>query len=184
MAAGLATQAMKPFLAIYSTFLQRAYDQLVHDVCRQKLNVVIGIDRAGLVGADGETHQGIFDISFLNSIPNMIITMPKDEEEARQLMDTAFAYDDGPFAIRYPRGNGPGKELSESSKLIPIGEWETIIQPVDAVILTFGPTLEQALKAAEQLEDLGQRVGVINARFIKPLDEALLHRIFKQKSLF
>ncbi|EHF3619424.1 1-deoxy-D-xylulose-5-phosphate synthase [Listeria innocua] len=181
MAAGLATQAMKPFLAIYSTFLQRAYDQLVHDVCRQKLNVVIGIDRAGLVGADGETHQGIFDISFLNSIPNMIITMPKDEEEARQLMDTAFAYDDGPFAIRYPRGNGPGKELSESNKLIPIGEWETIIQPVDAVILTFGPTLEQALKAAEQLENQGQRVGVINARFIKPLDEALLHRIFKQK---
>ncbi|MBC2132754.1 1-deoxy-D-xylulose-5-phosphate synthase [Listeria innocua] len=181
MAAGLATQAMKPFLAIYSTFLQRAYDQLVHDVCRQKLNVVIGIDRAGLVGADGETHQGIFDISFLNSIPNMIITMPKDEEEARQLMETAFAYNDGPFAIRYPRGNGPGKELSESSKLIPIGEWETIIQPVDAVILTFGPTLEQALKAAEQLENQGQRVGVINARFIKPLDEALLHRIFKQK---
>ncbi|MBC6117311.1 1-deoxy-D-xylulose-5-phosphate synthase [Listeria innocua] len=181
MAAGLATQAMKPFLAIYSTFLQRAYDQLVHDVCRQKLNVVIGIDRAGLVGADGETHQGIFDISFLNSIPNMIITMPKDEEEARQLMDTAFAYDDGPFAIRYPRGNGPGKELSESTELIPIGEWETIIQPVDAVILTFGPTLEHAIKAAEQLENQGQRVGVINARFIKPLDEALLHRIFKQK---
>ncbi|MBC2138064.1 1-deoxy-D-xylulose-5-phosphate synthase [Listeria innocua] len=181
MAAGLATQAMKPFLAIYSTFLQRAYDQLVHDVCRQKLNVVIGIDRAGLVGADGETHQGIFDISFLNSIPNMIITMPKDEEEARRLMDTAFAYDDGPFAIRYPRGNGPGKEFSESNKLIPIGEWETIIQPVDAVILTFGPTLEQALKAAEQSENQGQRVGVINARFIKPLDEALLHRIFKQK---
>lgn len=104
MAAGLATQGMKPFLAIYSTFLQRAYDQLVHDVCRQKLNVVIGIDRAGLVGADGETHQGIFDISFLNSIPNMTISMPKDEVEARQLMDTAFSYNDGPFAIRYPRG--------------------------------------------------------------------------------
>ncbi|MBC1781050.1 1-deoxy-D-xylulose-5-phosphate synthase [Listeria welshimeri] len=181
MAAGLATQGMKPFLAIYSTFLQRAYDQLVHDVCRQKLNVVIGIDRAGLVGADGETHQGIFDISFLNSIPNMIITMPKDEVEARQLMVTAFDYDAGPFAIRYPRGNGLGVELTESNTLIPIGEWETIIQPIDAVIVTFGPTIQLALKAADQLETEGYRVGVINARFIKPLDETILHQMIKQK---
>ncbi|AVV09771.1 1-deoxy-D-xylulose-5-phosphate synthase [Listeria monocytogenes] len=181
MAAGLATQGMKPFLAIYSTFLQRAYDQLVHDVCRQKLNVVIGIDRAGLVGADGETHQGIFDISFLNSIPNMTISMPKDEVEARQLMDTAFSYNDGPFAIRYPRGEAHGVQVVESNTLIPIGQWETIIQPLDAVILTFGPTIELALKAAEQLEIEGYRVGVINARYIKPLDEALLHQILKQK---
>ncbi|ECB9824879.1 1-deoxy-D-xylulose-5-phosphate synthase [Listeria monocytogenes] len=181
MAAGLATQGMKPFLAIYSTFLQRAYDQLVHDVCRQKLNVVIGIDRAGLVGADGETHQGIFDISFLNSIPNMTISMPKDEVEARQLMDTAFSYNDGPFAIRYPRGEATGVQVVESNTLIPIGQWETIIQPLDAVILTFGPTIELALKAAEQLEIEGYRVGVINARYIKPLDEALLHKILKQK---
>ncbi|EAC4838172.1 1-deoxy-D-xylulose-5-phosphate synthase [Listeria monocytogenes] len=181
MAAGLATQGMKPFLAIYSTFLQRAYDQLVHDVCRQKLNVVIGIDRAGLVGADGETHQGIFDISFLNSIPNMTISMPKDEVEARQLMDTAFSYNEGPFAIRYPRGEATGVQVVESNTLIPIGQWETIIQPLDAVILTFGPTIELALKAAEQLEIEGYRVGVINARYIKPLDEALLHKILKQK---
>lgn len=181
MAAGLATQGMKPFLAIYSTFLQRAYDQLVHDVCRQKLNVVIGIDRAGLVGADGETHQGIFDISFLNSIPNMTISMPKDEVEARQLMDTAFSYNDGPFAIRYPRGEATGVQVVESNTLIPIGQWETIIQPLDAVILTFGPTIELALKAAEQLEIEGYRVGVINARYIKPLDEALLDQILKQK---
>lgn len=181
MAAGLATQGMKPFLAIYSTFLQRAYDQLVHDVCRQNLNVVIGIDRAGLVGADGETHQGIFDISFLNSIPNMTISMPKDEVEARQLMDTAFSYNDGPFAIRYPRGEATGVQVVESNTLIPIGQWETIIQPLDAVILTFGPTIELALKAAEQLEIEGYRVGVINARYIKPLDEALLHQILKQK---
>lgn len=181
MAAGLATQGMKPFLAIYSTFLQRAYDQLVHDVCRQKLNVVIGIDRAGLVGADGETHQGIFDISFLNSIPNMTISMPKDEVEARQLMDTAFSYNDGPFAIRYPRGEATGVQVVESNTLIPIGQWETIIQPLDAVILTFGATIELALKAAEQLEIEGYRVGVINARYIKPLDEALLHQILKQK---
>ncbi|EAF3073712.1 1-deoxy-D-xylulose-5-phosphate synthase [Listeria monocytogenes serotype 1/2a] len=181
MAAGLATQGMKPFLAIYSTFLQRAYDQLVHDVCRQKLNVVIGIDRAGLVGADGETHQGVFDISFLNSIPNMTISMPKDEVEARQLMDTAFSYNDGPFAIRYPRGEATGVQVVESNTLIPIGQWETIIQPLDAVILTFGPTIELALKAAEQLEIEGYRVGVINARYIKPLDEALLHQILKQK---
>ncbi|EAC6095739.1 1-deoxy-D-xylulose-5-phosphate synthase, partial [Listeria monocytogenes] len=181
MAAGLATQGMKPFLAVYSTFLQRAYDQLVHDVCRQKLNVVIGIDRAGLVGADGETHQGVFDISFLNSIPNMTISMPKDEVEARQLMDTAFSYNDGPFAIRYPRGEATGVQVVESNTLIPIGQWETIIQPLDAVILTFGPTIELALKAAEQLEIEGYRVGVINARYIKPLDEALLHQILKQK---
>lgn len=181
MAAGLATQGMKPFLTIYSTFLQRAYDQLVHDVCRQKLNVVIGIDRAGLVGADGETHQGIFDISFLNSIPNMTISMPKDEVEARQLMDTAFSYNDGPFAIRYPRGEAPGAQVAESNTLIPIGKWETIIQPIDAVILTFGPTIRLALKAAEQLELEGYHVGVINARYIKPLDEALLHQILKQK---
>lgn len=181
MAAGLATQGMKPFLAIYSTFLQRAYDQLVHDVSRQKLNVVIGIDRAGLVGADGETHQGIFDISFLNSIPNMTIAMPKDEIEARQLMDTAFAYDDGPFAIRYPRGNGPGAAFTESTELIPVGQWETLIQPIDAVILTFGPTIQLALKAAERLEAEGRHVGLINARYIKPLDETLLHQILKQK---
>lgn len=181
MAAGLATQGMKPFLAIYSTFLQRAYDQLVHDVSRQKLNVVIGIDRAGLVGADGETHQGIFDISFLNSIPNMTIAMPKDEAEARQLMDTAFAYNDGPFAIRYPRGNGPGAAFAESTELIPVGQWETLLQPVDAVILTFGPTIQLALKAAKQLETEGRHVGVINARYIKPLDEALLHQILKEK---
>lgn len=181
MAGGLATQGMKPFLAIYSTFLQRAYDQLVHDICRQKLNVVIGIDRAGLVGADGETHQGIFDISFLNSIPNMTITMPKDETEARRLMDTAFAYDNGPFAIRYPRGDGPGTLISESTELIPIGQWETLIQPVDAVILTFGPTIPLALQASKQLESEGRRVGVINARYIKPLDESLLHHILKQK---
>lgn len=181
MAAGLATQGMKPFLAIYSTFLQRAYDQLVHDVSRQKLNVVIGIDRAGLVGADGETHQGIFDISFLNSIPNMTIAMPKDEIEAKQLMDTAFAYDDGPFAIRYPRGNGPGTAFTESTELIPVGQWETLIQPIDAVILTFGPTIQLALKAAERLEAEGRHVGVINARYIKPLDETLLHQILKRK---
>ncbi|MBC1374262.1 1-deoxy-D-xylulose-5-phosphate synthase [Listeria sp. FSL L7-0091] len=181
MAGGLASQGMKPFLAIYSTFLQRAYDQLVHDVCRQKLNVVIGIDRAGLVGADGETHQGVFDISFLNSIPNMIISMPKDEIEAKQLMDTAFAYNDGPFAIRYPRGNGPGASLVESTKLIPIGQWETLIQPLDAVILSFGPTIQLAIQAAQELEAKGCHVGVINARYIKPLDEVLLHQILKQK---
>ncbi|MBC1514370.1 1-deoxy-D-xylulose-5-phosphate synthase, partial [Listeria booriae] len=161
MAAGLASQGMKPFLAIYSTFLQRAYDQVVHDVCRQKLNVVFGIDRAGLVGADGETHQGIFDISFLSSIPNMIISMPKDEAEAKRLMDTAFAYDEGPIAIRYPRGNGLGGEQNITTKLIPIGEWETIIQPIDAVIITFGPTIQLAIGAAEQLALEGKRVGVI-----------------------
>ena len=104
MAAGMATQGMKPFLAIYSTFLQRAYDQVVHDICRQNLNVFIGIDRSGLVGADGETHQGVFDISFLRHLPNMVLMMPKDENEGQHLVYTAMQYEDGPIALRYARG--------------------------------------------------------------------------------
>lgn len=104
MAAGLATQKMKPYLAIYSTFLQRAYDQVLHDISRQNLNVFIGIDRAGLVGADGETHQGVFDIAFLRHLPNMVIMMPKDENEGQHMVNTAIQYDDGPIALRFPRG--------------------------------------------------------------------------------
>ncbi|WP_117149454.1 1-deoxy-D-xylulose-5-phosphate synthase [Paraliobacillus zengyii] len=178
MAAGVATQGMKPFLAIYSTFLQRAYDQILHDVCRQKLNVVFGIDRAGLVGADGETHQGLFDISFLRSMPNMVLMMPKDENECQHMVYTALVYNEGPIAIRYPRGNALGVTMDESLTTVPIGTWEIIKKGTDAVILTFGTTIRMAIEASEMLANVGVSVRVINARFIKPLDELMLLDIF------
>lgn len=178
VAAGLATQNMKPFLAIYSTFLQRAYDQVVHDICRQNLNVFIGIDRAGLVGADGETHQGVFDIAFLRHVPNIVLMMPKDENEGQHMVYTAMTYDDGPIAMRFPRGNGLGVPMDESLKSIPIGKWEVLKDGEDAAILTFGTTIPMALEAAETLEKQGISVKVINARFIKPLDEKMLNELF------
>lgn len=181
MAAGLATQGMKPFLAIYSTFLQRAYDQVVHDICRQNLNVFIGIDRSGLVGADGETHQGVFDIAFLRHLPNMVIMMPKDENEGQHMVKTAIEYNDGPIALRYPRGNGIGVTMDEQLQTIPIGTWEVLRPGSDAVILTFGTTISLALEAAERLSILGIQAEVVNARFIKPLDESMLHEIVKRK---
>ncbi|MFP3321583.1 1-deoxy-D-xylulose-5-phosphate synthase [Planococcus sp. SIMBA_160] len=178
MAAGLATQGMKPFLAIYSTFLQRAYDQVVHDICRQNLNVFIGIDRSGLVGADGETHQGVFDIAFLRHLPNMVLMMPKDENEGQHMVKTAIDYNDGPIALRYPRGNGLGVAMDDELKAIPIGSWEVLEEGRDAVILTFGTTIPMALHAAEQLREQGVQVEVVNARFIKPLDGDMLESIF------
>ncbi len=178
-AAGLATQGMKPFLAIYSTFLQRAYDQVVHDICRQNLNVFIGIDRAGLVGADGETHQGVFDIAFLRSLPNMVLMMPKDENEGRHMVYTALKYDGGPIAMRFPRGNGLGVALDEELKEIPLGTWEVLKEGNDVCILTFGTTIPMAMEAAKFLQKQGISVKVVNARFIKPLDEAMLEAIFR-----
>lgn len=180
MAAGMATQGMKPFLAIYSTFLQRAYDQMVHDVCRQNLNVFIGIDRAGLVGADGETHQGIFDIAFLRHLPNIVIMMPKDENEGQHMVYTALQYDDGPIAMRYPRGNGLGVHMDQALHKIPIGTWETLQDGTDAAILTFGTTIPMALEAAKLLEKTGKSVKVVNARFIKPMDQTFLTELLKQ----
>ncbi len=177
-AAGLATQGMKPFLAIYSTFLQRAYDQVVHDICRQNLNVFIGIDRAGLVGADGETHQGVFDIAFLRSLPNMVLMMPKDENEGRHMVYTALKYDSGPIAMRFPRGNGLGVALDEELKEIPLGTWEVLKEGNDVCILTFGTTIPMAMEAAKFLQKQGVSVKVVNARFIKPLDEAMLESVF------
>lgn len=181
VAAGLATQDMKPFLAIYSTFLQRAYDQVVHDICRQNLNVFIGIDRAGLVGADGETHQGVFDIAFLRHLPNMVIMMPKDENEGQHLVNTALQYNDGPIALRYPRGNGYGVPMDSELKNIPIGTWEVLKQGKDAAILTFGTTIPMAMEAAAELEKQGLSVRVVNARFIKPMDEAMLKSILGEE---
>ncbi|CRK84064.1 1-deoxy-D-xylulose-5-phosphate synthase [Neobacillus massiliamazoniensis] len=174
VAAGLATQNMKPFLAIYSTFLQRAYDQVVHDICRQNLNVFIGIDRAGLVGADGETHQGVFDIAFLRHLPNLVLMMPKDENEGQHMVYTALNYDDGPIAMRFPRGNGIGVPMDGHFRKIPIGTWEILKDGVDAVILTFGTTIPMAMEAAAIFEKQGTSIKVVNARFIKPLDKKML----------
>jgi len=179
MAAGLATQKFKPFLAIYSTFLQRGYDQVLHDVCRQNLNVFFGIDRAGLVGADGETHQGIYDIAFLRHIPNIVIMMPKDENEGQHMVYTAIKYDKGPIALRFPRGNGLGVEMDDEFKEIPIGTWEVLKDGNDVSILTFGTTIEMALEAAKLLKKHGIMAKVVNARFIKPLDVTMLHNILK-----
>jgi len=178
MAAGLATQGMKPFLAIYSTFMQRAYDQMLHDVSRQNLNVFIGIDRAGLVGADGETHQGVFDIAFLRHMPNLVIMMPKDENEGQHMVKTAIDYDEGPIVMRYPRGNGLGVMMDETLCPIPIGTWEVLREGHEAAILTFGTSIPMALEAAELLFAKGIHVKVINARFIKPLDNVMLDGLF------
>jgi 1-deoxy-D-xylulose-5-phosphate synthase len=180
MAAGLATQNLKPFLAIYSTFLQRAYDQVVHDICRQNLNVFIGIDRAGLVGGDGETHQGVFDIAFLRHVPNLVLMMPKDENEGQHMVYTAINYDNGPIAMRFPRGNGIGVPLEEKLHSIPIGTWEVLKEGKDATILTFGTTIPMAMEAAFILEKQGVSVKVINARFIKPLDEMMLTELLQE----
>jgi 1-deoxy-D-xylulose-5-phosphate synthase len=182
VAAGLATQNMKPFLAIYSTFLQRAYDQVVHDICRQNLNVFIGIDRAGLVGADGETHQGVFDIAFLRHVPNIVLMMPKDENEGQHMVYTALNYDDGPIAMRFPRGNGLGVKMDQDFKNIPIGAWEVLKEGEDAAILTFGTTIPMAMEAAAILEKQGVSIKVVNARFIKPLDEKMLNELFSQNT--
>ena len=179
MAAGMAAEGSKPFLSIYSTFLQRAYDQMLHDICRQNLNVFVGIDRSGLVGADGETHQGVFDINFLRSMPNIVIMMPKDENEGQHMVQTALAYDDGPICLRYPRGNGLGVPMDEELKTLPIGSWEVLKAGTDATILTFGTTIPMAEEAAEKLAEQGISVEIVNARFIKPMDEEMLHRIYQ-----
>lgn len=179
MAAGMAAEGSKPFLSIYSTFLQRAYDQMLHDICRQNLNVFVGIDRSGLVGADGETHQGVFDINFLRSMPNIVIMMPKDENEGQHMVQTALAYDEGPICLRYPRGNGLGVPMDEELKTLPIGSWEVLKVGTDATILTFGTTIPMAEAAAEKLAEQGISVEIVNARFIKPMDEEMLHHIYQ-----
>lgn len=174
---GLAVEGMKPVFAVYSTFMQRAYDQIVHDICRMNLNVAFAIDRAGFVGADGETHQGVYDIAFMRSIPNMVLMMPKDENELRHMMYTALKYDDGPIAYRYPRMNGLGVPFDEEMHEIPIGTWETLHNGDGAAILAVGPMVQIAQEAAELLAKEGMNVRVVNARFIKPLDEAMLKQL-------
>lgn len=179
--AALAEEGMKPVFAVYSTFLQRAYDQVVHDICRANLNVMFAIDRAGFVGPDGETHQGVYDIAYLRSIPNMVLMMPKDENELRHMMKTAVEYNDGPIAVRYPRINGVGVPIDDVMKPIPIGSWEVLRNGDYAAILAMGPMIPVAMAAAEAMGKEGKQVRVINARFIKPMDEAMLLQLAKEE---
>ena len=167
-AAGMACEGMKPVVAIYSTFLQRAYDQLIHDVALQNLDVTFAIDRAGLVGADGATHAGVFDLSFLRCIPNMVVMAPADENECRQMLTTAWQYD-GPAAVRYPRGTGPGVTPENTLEALPIGKAEICRHGSRIAILAFGSRVAAALAAAEELD-----ATVVNMRFVKPLDTDMI----------
>jgi 1-deoxy-D-xylulose-5-phosphate synthase len=176
-AAGLATEGLKPVVAIYSSFLQRAYDQLIHDVALQNLPVVFAIDRAGLVGSDGATHQGSYDLSFMRCIPNMVLMAPADENECRQMLYTATTVQ-GPAAVRYPRGTGPGVPLEKDMRALPIGKGEIRREGRSGLaLLAFGPMLQSALTIGEQLD-----ATVVNMRFIKPIDEALILDIARRHS--
>ncbi len=180
-AAGLACEGYKPVVAIYSTFLQRAYDQIVHDVCIQNLPVVFAIDRAGVVGNDGETHQGVFDISYLRSIPNMTIMSPRDEVELRDMIYSALKYET-PVAVRYPRGNGVGRELRADFQNLECGRAEVLRNGKDALLIGFGPVVNNALAAAERLQAQGIECTVVNARFAKPLDKSLFSELLPKFS--
>lgn len=176
-AAGLAAQGMRPFCAIYSTFLQRAYDQVVHDVCIQNLPVRFAIDRAGLVGADGATHAGSFDVTYLATLPNMVVMAAADEAELVHMTYTAAEYDAGPIAVRYPRGNGVGVALPEVPQKLEIGKGRLVREGNKIAILSLGTRLEEALKAADALEAKGLSTTVADLRFAKPLDEAMIRRL-------
>lgn len=171
-AAGLAVEGLKPVVAIYSTFLQRAYDQVLHDVCLQNLPVVFALDRGGIVGDDGPTHHGLFDFSYLRSIPNLTVMAPKDEAELRDMLKTALSLD-SPVSIRYPRGKGAGVPLRDAN-IIDIGKAEILKEGTDLVIFAIGATVHPALEAAASLEEEGIKTGVVNCRFVKPLDKDLL----------
>ena len=176
LAAGAANQGMRPVCAIYSTFLQRAYDQIVHDVCIQNLPVVFAMDRAGVVGNDGETHHGVFDIAYLRSLPNMVLMSPRDENELRHMLYTALQHN-GPIAIRYPRGNGQGVELEKDYRLLPIGKSEVLQTGQEVLMLCYGPLVSYALQAAEKLlSEAGISSTVVDCRFAKPLDAEMLAR--------
>lgn len=172
-AAGLAAEGFKPVVAVYSTFLQRAYDQVLHDVCLQNLPVVFAMDRAGIVGEDGPTHHGLFDLSYLRAIPNMVVMAPKDENELQHMMKTAIEHP-GPAAVRYPRGNGIGLACDDELCQLPIGKGEVLREGSDVLIIAIGTSVQDALDAAQRLEQDGITAAVINARFVKPLDGKLL----------
>ncbi|MFC1858307.1 1-deoxy-D-xylulose-5-phosphate synthase [Thermodesulfobacteriota bacterium] len=178
-AAGMATEGFKPVVAIYSTFLQRAYDQVLHDVCIEALPVVFALDRGGIVGDDGPTHHGLFDFSYLRSLPNMVIMAPKDENELRRMLVTAFDHN-GPIALRYPRGMGSGAAIEENILPIPIGQAEIITEGNDVLILAVGHTVGEALTAHATLEKDGIAATIVNCRFVKPLDSDLIVSLAKK----
>lgn len=179
-AAGLAAEGMRPFCAIYSTFLQRAYDQVVHDVAIQKLPVRFALDRAGFVGADGATHQGLYDIAYLGAVPNIVLMAPADEAELVHMVHTAAAFDEGPIALRYPRGAAVGVPLPERPQLLEIGRGRVVREGTRVAILSYGSRLADALAAAEELEGDGIPATVADARFAKPLDRDLVLRLARE----
>jgi len=170
-AAGISCEGLKPVVAIYSTFLQRAFDQLAHDISLQNLDVTLAVDRAGLVGEDGATHAGSFDLSYVRSLPNMLVMAPADENECRQMLQTAYEFD-GPAVVRYPRGTGPGVEVSPGLECLPIGEGKLLREGKTVALLAFGSMVAPALEAADSLN-----ATVANMRFVKPLDEDLITRL-------
>jgi len=178
-AAGLASDGFRPVTAIYSSFVQRAYDQVFHDICLQKLPVTIAMDRAGLVGDDGPTHHGVFDISYLRHLPGLTMMAPKDENELRHMLKTAI-YSGVPVALRYPRGSGYGVTMDDEVQALEIGKGELLLDGEDLCIIAFGSTVYPALEAAEALGRKGVRVGVVNARFVKPLDAGLITSVARK----
>lgn len=181
-AAGLAAGGMRPVVAIYSTFLQRVFDQIAHDVCLMNLNVTFAIDRAGLVGEDGATHQGVFDLTYLRCIPNMAVMAPKDEEELKRMLKTAIEHP-GPAALRYPRGAAVGVPLSSKIETIPFGKAELLVDGTDIAIVAIGNAVQASLDAADRLKQEGFSVAVVNARFVKPLDEEMIEAVGKKCGL-
>ena len=179
-AAGLATEGMRPFAVIYSTFLQRAYDQVVHDVAIQRLPVRFAIDRAGLVGADGPTHAGSFDVTYLSCLPGFVVMAAADEAELVHMVATAVQIDDGPCAFRYPRGEGVGVDLPERGVPLEIGRGRIVREGTKIALLSFGARLAECLKAAEELEARGLSTTVADARFAKPLDRDLILRLARE----
>jgi 1-deoxy-D-xylulose-5-phosphate synthase len=173
---------MRPFCALYSTFLQRGYDQLVHDVAVQNLPVRFAIDRAGLVGADGATHAGVYDIAFLTCLPNMVVMCASDEAELVHMVATAAAYDDGPIAIRYPRGDGVGVILPDYGNILPIGRGRILQRGDNIALLSIGTRLAPCLEVAEKMAEVGVHITVADARFAKPLDGDLLAGLAKNHS--
>lgn len=178
-AAGLAAEGFHPVVAIYSTFLQRAYDQILHDVCIQNLPVTFALDRAGIVGDDGPTHNGIFDFAYLRHIPNMVVMSPKDENELQHMIKTAIQYQ-GPTSVRYPRGKGIGVPLDDRLKVLEIGMAEHIREGEDVIIIAIGTMVNPAIEAAQNIEREGISVGVVNARFVKPLDRELIGNLVRK----
>jgi 1-deoxy-D-xylulose-5-phosphate synthase len=180
--AGMACEGLKPVAAIYSTFLQRGFDQVIHDVCIQNLNVTFALDRGGIAGPDGPTHHGLLDIAYLRAMPNIVLMSPKDEAELRDMLLTAIEHE-GPAAMRYPRGNGMGVDISQEPKRLEIGKGEILRDGGEVAIVAYGSMVYPSLQAAENLAKDGIETSVVNARFVKPLDAGLLLALARTKRL-